>query len=287
MNLKGKILLPVLIALTVISLILAGGFFYLYQGEHAQNIQLKAQVSDLEKRQRLTSDQLEEAKKKAAELSLRLQETKDKMDSLTSELAVEKSAHAETSGKLDQSRSDLERQKSLREDLEKRLNQIQDESRQAREQLNDIQRQKTDLEEKLKNMEKGPGGVELGTVVVNPDGSPAAAEQVSAASAPQAPVAKDRKPSRAQKAPVEESAPVAGGLEGKVMIVNKEFNFAVINLGSKDKVAMGDEFVVSRAGKTIGEIKIEKVHEFMSAAGFPAGMGDLIKENDKVTKKSK
>jgi predicted RNase H-like nuclease (RuvC/YqgF family) len=249
---------------------------------------LKEQVSDLEKRQRLTSEQLEDAKKKATELSLRLQEINDKMDSLSSELAVEKSAHAETSGKLDQSRSDLERQKSLREDLEKRLNQVQDESRQAREELKVIQQQKTDLEEKIKNIEKGPGGVELGTVVVNPDGSPAAAGQISAeAPLPQATGPKDRKPSRAQKVPVEENVAAAGGLVGKVMIVNKEFNFVVINLGSKDKVGLGDEFVVSRDGKTIGEIKVEKVHEFMSAAGFSAGLGDLIKENDKVTKKSK
>jgi len=77
------------------------------------------------------------------------------------------------------------------------------------------------------------------------------------------------------------------GIEGKVLVVNKEFNFAVINLGSKDKIKVGDEFAVTHAGNYIGDIKVEKVHEGMAAAGFAVALKDLIKENDLVAQKIK
>ncbi|MCX5699347.1 MAG: hypothetical protein NTX01_06585 [Candidatus Omnitrophica bacterium] len=283
---KGLILLPVLIVLFIISLSAAGGVFYLYQKECAQNVKLQGQIVELENRQRLTIGQLEESKKIATDLELKLQEAKSRMDSLAGELTVEKSAHAETSNKLEQFKADLSKQKSLREDLENRLNQVQDDSKQIKEQIKIMQQQKVALEKKIKNLEIGADGVELGKVVVNPevlqpanDAAQAqlkiADKKINATDAKASKVAKNQQPF------------LAKGLEGKVMIVNKEFNFVVINLGSKDKVSVGDEFLVSRADKPIGDLKIEKVHEFMSAAGFGAELKDLIKENDKVTQKIK
>jgi cell shape-determining protein MreC len=85
----------------------------------------------------------------------------------------------------------------------------------------------------------------------------------------------------------ESAVPLANPLEGKVTVVNKEYNFAVINLGQKDGVNVGDQFSVTREGKVIGDIKVEKVHESMSAAGFAAELKDAIQENDLVVQKAK
>ena len=291
---KGKTLLPVLIALFIISLLAAAGIFYLYQNKAAENVKLQAQIVELETRQRQTVSQLEESKKVATDLTLKLQEAKSKIDSLTGELAAEKTAHAETSNKLAQLNTDLSKQKSLREDLENRLNQVQGDSKQIKEQIRIMQQQKATLEEKIKNLETGAGGVELGKVVVNPEVTPLAKGAVADGSkttpktAPKAAEVKINPPSAKDTKSVKKEQPVlAKGLEGKVMIVNKEFNFVVINLGSKDKVNVGDEFSVFHADKLIGDLKVEKVHEFMSAAGFSAELKDLIKENDKVTQKTK
>ena len=283
---KGTILLPVLIALVIISLVLAGGVFYLYQKEHAQNVKLQGQIAELENRQRLTTSQLEESKKVATDLELKLQEAKKRIDSLADELTAEKSAHAETSNKLEQFKADLSNQKSLREDLENRLNQVQDDSKQIKEQIKIMQQQKVALEEKIKNLETGAGGVELGTVVVNPE-LPQLANDVVQVQPKMADAKINAPDTKIPKVIKKEQTPLANGQEGKVMIVNKEFNFVVINLGSKDKVSVGDEFLVSRSGKPIGNLKVEKVHEFMSAAGFAVELKDLIKENDKVTQKTK
>jgi predicted RNase H-like nuclease (RuvC/YqgF family) len=270
MHRKGSILLPVLIALFIISLFAAAGVFYLYQKEFAQNIKLQAQVVELENRQRQTADQLEESKKVATELTLKLQEARSKMDSMSNELSQEKAAHLETSNKLEQLKDDLSNQKSLRQDLENKLAQLQEDSKQIKEQIRIMQEQKASLEQKIKNLEEGSSNVELGKVVVNNE-EVAPVNTNAAAAIPARNVV----------------LPSSNGLEGKVMIVNKEFNFVVINLGSKDKVKVGDEFLVYRSGRTVGEIKVEKVHEFMSAAGFPVDLKDAIRENDTVKQKAK
>lgn len=275
---KGTIILPVLIVLSSISLLLAGGLFYLYQKEHAQNIQLQEQLADLGQRQKLTEGKLEDAKKTASELTLRLQETNSKVDSLNNELAQEKSAFSDASNKIEQFKADLQQQQSVRQDLEKRLKAAFDEGKQIKEQVRILQQQKTELEGKIKELEAGPEGVELGKVIVASEvvdddvgkGKPQGSKEKTAA--------KPKEGKKSAKAAV---------IEGKVMIVNKEFNFAVINLGSRDNINIGDEFAVSREGKYIGDLKVEKVHDSMSAAGFSPELKDFIKENDKITQKAK
>ncbi len=283
---KGTIILPVLIVLIVISSAFAAVSFYLYQKEHAQNIQLQDQITELNNRQRITEEKLGDSKKLASELELKLQESGAKVDSLNKEITQAKSELADTSNKLEQSKADLEQQKSLRQDLENRLKTAQDEGKQTKEQIKIIQKQKAELEDKIKNMESGAAGVELGKVVVA--GEPVVIDNTAKGKAKAVNEKIKAAAVKAEKTDKKTQAVASPGiLEGKVMIVNKEFNFAVINLGSKDKVELGQEFRVTRDGKYIGDLKVEKVHESMSAAGFIPELKDLIKENDKVTQKAK
>jgi len=281
---KGKIILPVLIVLIVISLAIAGVLFYLYQKEHEQNIKLQEQITELDNRQRLTEGKLGDSKKLASELELKLQESNAKVDSLIREMIQKKSELTETSNKLEQFKADLEQQKSLRQDLENRLKTAQDEGKQVKEQIKIIQKQKSELEDKIKNMEGGPSGVELGKVVV---GEPVIIDNTAQGKLKEANAKINAAVTDSARTNQKTQAVSSGILEGKVMIVNKEFNFAVINLGSKDKVEVGDEFRVSRDGKYIGDLKVEKVHDSMSAAGFAVELKDQIKENDKITQKVK
>ena len=71
--------------------------------------------------------------------------------------------------------------------------------------------------------------------------------------------------------------------EGSVVLINHEYNFLIIDLGSNDGVATGDAFDVLQGGISIGRIKIEKLHESLSAASFLEGFKvDLVKEEDRV-----
>ena len=73
-----------------------------------------------------------------------------------------------------------------------------------------------------------------------------------------------------------------------MLVVNKDYNFAVINVGSKDGVRVGATFSVYHDAEYLGDVKIEKVHDSMAAAGFvTAALKNKIGEGDKVVQKKK
>jgi len=281
MNRKGAILQFVLIGIIIISVVIIGGVFILFQNEVAKSNKLQAQVDEITGREKVTAGKLEDSKKKVSELTLKLQEAKDQLATMTEDLDKEKTAHQDAAKELEQIKADMEQQKASRQDIESKLTQAQADGRKLKEQLSAIEQQKADLEAKIKNLESGSTGVELGKVVVNNEAANTPkVENKAAKNNANSPVAAPTV--AASAAPAQSKA-----LEGKVTVINKEYNFAVINLGQKDGVNVGDQFTVSRDGKVIGDIKVEKVHESMSAAGFAPELKDTIKENDLVVQKVK
>lgn len=69
--------------------------------------------------------------------------------------------------------------------------------------------------------------------------------------------------------------------EGKVLVVNKEFNFIVVAAGNNKGISPGVVFGVFREGKLIAKAQVEKVYETMSAANITEGAdireGDIAK----------
>ncbi len=59
-----------------------------------------------------------------------------------------------------------------------------------------------------------------------------------------------------------------GELEGKVLVINRDYNFIVVNIGQRDEIRLGDLLTVFRDGKYVGEAKIEKIYDTMSAAAI-------------------
>jgi myosin heavy subunit len=282
MNRKGAILKFVLIGIIALSVVLIGAVTYLYQTEIAKNTKLLAQVDEITAREKVTEGKLEASKKKVSELTLMLQEAKDRIATISEDLDKEKSARQDVSKELEQIKADIEQQKSSRQDIENKLTQAQNEGRKLKEQLKIIEQQRTDLIAKIKNLTSGASGVELGKVVVNNETTdPSKAEDSAAEKNVSAPV------SETAKEQTLEADSTFKPLEGKVTVVNKEYSFAVINLGQKDGVNIGDQFSVYHEGKVVGDVKVEKIHESMSAAGFAAELKDIVKENDSVVQKAK
>ncbi|MBL7130301.1 MAG: hypothetical protein ISS45_02685 [Candidatus Omnitrophica bacterium] len=101
------------------------------------------------------------------------------------------------------------------------------------------------LEAKLKELTDRPKAVELGKVVVNP---------------------------------VHKSA-------GKVLAVNKEYAFIVVDLGRANNLRPGDILSLYRDDKFIGKVEVESVEEkFCAAAILPDWQDVEFKENDVVKK---
>ncbi|MCU0651901.1 MAG: hypothetical protein MUC39_03055 [Candidatus Omnitrophica bacterium] len=288
---KGKVS-PVVLIIILIVLGSLGGLAYFLQKERAININLQQQLTDIKEKQRITEAKLDESKNMISTLEVKLKETQTQIDSLTTDLEAEKIAKVESQNEAQRLRAELDQQKILRVNLEKQFNEAQGQFRKTQNQLSQLETQKTELEEKVKTLEAKSRdleakvqGIELGTIVVSPEAKQPAKKAKKAKE-----VKKEVK--KASPAPVKEEVKrpavveAAVKLEGNVLVVNKDYNFVVINLGGKEGVKAGDVFGVYHNEKYIGEVKVEKVHESMSAAGLAsANMKDGVNEGDKVVQK--
>ncbi len=275
MNIKAKSSIVLLIALTLIFLSAAATGFYLYQKEHRKNIELQEKLEELSIKQKITEAKFLEAQKVIASLEDKIKESATQIDSLSDEINKEKASKEEALSSLEQIKQEVEEQKSLKTELENRLDQAQDEVKKIKDKLASLDSDKKFLEMKVKDLEEKAQGVELGKIVVNPE--PAKEDNT-----------KGKKKAAAETKPKKVSAiPVAGqSIDGKVLVVNREYNFVVINMGSKDGVSLGQVFSVYRGNDYLGDVKVEKLHDSMAAAGFMAEEIKLkVKEGDKVVRK--
>lgn len=266
----GKTKMPILAVLILASLSLAGVTIYLLQNERTKNLNLHAELDSLKTRQKITETKLKDSQQAVSNLETQLAEANSKINILTSELDKEKATRQDTLAQIDEARAYLEQEKKLKSNLETNLNQAQEDIQKARTQLKALESDKRELEAKIKELQAQAQsaqtqsaqaqGVELGKIVVNPEPD-------------------------AQKP--QENVSVKP-LEANVLVVNRDYNFAVINLGSKDGVNVGDIFSVYHNANYIGDVNIEKVHDAMSATGpISAPMKDSISEGDKVVRKIK
>jgi septal ring factor EnvC (AmiA/AmiB activator) len=270
---KTTVLLVILI---IMSLGLAGGLFYLFQQAESSNRILTEQLDEARAQYAISEQKVKESENILQQKDLQLQDAIAKIDTLTSEIKQEQEAKKVAQEELAKVKSDLTTQQSLRVKLEGELNAAQGALKKAQAQLTELEGKKNLLESKIgdleQNTKKEDSDVELGTIVVAPETQAPAATKVTSAT-------KKTATSVSQKA-------LASPSEGKVLVVNKEYNFAVINLGSKDGVAMGDVFYVYHNNKYIGDITLEKIHDSMAAAGFASSnIEKKIAEGDRVVKK--
>ncbi len=85
-----------------------------------------------------------------------------------------------------------------------------------------------------------------------------------------------------QQAELEKIVVTPKDIEGKVLVVNKEFGFVVVNIGEKDGVRVGTMLNVYRDSKQVGKVQVDKVYPAMSGASILPETKGALKENDIV-----
>ncbi|MBN2831008.1 MAG: hypothetical protein JXL82_01830 [Candidatus Omnitrophica bacterium] len=262
MNKRVSASVPVLlvIILTIILLGSTASGFYLYYNEHLKNIELNNRIEEVITKQKASEAKLLESQKVVSSLELRLKDSTSKIDDLNNQLNLEKASKAAATSDLENIRAQLQEQNSLRANLESKLRKAEEQLSSMEEKLKDLESKKAELVTKEKLEAEGQAeGVELGKILVGPD---------------------------KVKVNVPDDADLAKPAEGKVLVVNKEYNFAVISFGSKDGVKLGDLFSIYSDKKYVGDVKVEKLHDSMSAAGFISeDIKNRVKEGDRVEKK--
>ena len=253
------------VLLLIVSFALGGGGYVMIKQEKDRNAKLEEQLNDTQNKYLVAQSEIESKNTKITGLESSLDSANSQISDLNSKIAVEQSAKQEALAKIDALQSEVDKQAGLAQDLDKKLVESQAQLREVDKRLKEMETQlkstgtkKAELEQKVKTLEEKSSNVELGTIVV----SPAAAS---------------KKTLNTKQAKI---------LEGKVLVVNKDYGFAVINLGFKDGVVAGTMFSVTHNGKSVGDLKVEKVHDTMSAAGFATvDLKDKIIEGDSVTQK--
>lgn len=260
MNRRGNAAVIVLVLLLVVSLGIGAYGFISFQKEKQQRIALEDRINDLEVLKKKAEEKLEQAKQQIDSLSKDIAALKVESDDLKQVLDSERKAKEDILNQNMALKKESEQQKANLVDLQAKLSSKEKEAADIQKRLNELQAAKEELEKKATAVVVPPEGVNLEKIVVEPAG-------------------KGAKPGASVSTP-------KGPLQGKVLVVNKEYKFAVINLGKNEGVKIGDVFTVSRSGKKLGQIKVAKVHDTMSAADFlDAKLMDLIKEDDSVIKK--
>ena len=70
---------------------------------------------------------------------------------------------------------------------------------------------------------------------------------------------------------------------GQVVVINREYDFIVMNMGKNQGLAIGQQFKIVRGGEVLGTVKVEKVYDELSAAAIlPESKKDAISEGDAV-----
>ncbi len=65
-------------------------------------------------------------------------------------------------------------------------------------------------------------------------------------------------------------------IRGRVVKVSEEYKLVILDVGEKDKVKQGMEFIVSRGAQYIGKVRIRKVYPKLSSATFVKGMMEQV-----------
>jgi predicted RNase H-like nuclease (RuvC/YqgF family) len=154
---------------------------------------------------------------------------------------------------------EMDQIRSERDRISAKLSDLQSERDTVQRQVAELEKAKGELESKVMELSGGQPLVELEKVRVSGESLPSAAGTVVPAST------------------------ALGPSQGQVVVINREYDFIVMNLGKNQGLTVGQEFDVVRGEEILGRVKVEKVYDELSAAAIlPDSRKDQIREGDTV-----
>jgi len=259
---SGKALVPLLGALAALAMGVAAVAIVLQIQERdkrlarERELQLAlAENDDLKVKLETTQQSKTRAEEQLAAAKRTLSQAQD-------ELAAAVKAREELSRSIEDREREIAR-------LTKDLDQASADSKQMTEQLQserkrlaDLERAKADLESKVMEL-SGQPTVELDKVLVK--GALGCAGAGASGLALAVPTA------------------AMPSMDGQVVVINREFDFIVMNLGRNHGLSVGQEFQIVRGAEILGRVKVEKVYDELSAAALlPESKKNAIREGDAV-----
>jgi len=250
----------ILVILLILSLAGVAAGLWLAQKLHIENTSLKDKIRGLEIENDNTKTKLKDREREITGLLSDLERKTKQVSSLEKEIKAEKAEREAIALLLKKQEAELTKEKKRSLELEDELNKGKIEFKNFLARVNDLELKKADLEKKL--LEKKPKdpeikkttSVELGKIEVKGE---------------------------ERETDVTESSEK---LEGKVLVVNREYEFAVINLGESDGLSASDILSVYQDEEFLGNVKVEELRDRMAVIiPLDVEVRDKIKEGDLIT----
>ncbi len=289
MGRPGRAVIPLLGAFTAVAIVVAGVAVTLQMQERNQRLArerelvlVKAENDDLQQR----LGEMRTAKQQAEETLAR---TKAQLDESAQQLAQERQEKEGLTKAVDERQKEIDR-------LSKDVESVRSERASLTEQVTKLKTQQANLQKKLAQAEKARTELEakaFDTAPTSFDQPTVSLDPVVVKNQPTVePVASlpvSRPAPLATPTPVVASDPVMSGVkatnasqnQGQVVVVNRDYDFVVMNLGRNHGLEIGQEFQIVHGAEVIGRVKVEKVYDELAAAAIlPDSKKDVIREGD-------
>jgi len=256
-----KIVLVLLIVASVAFAAIAIVGFMGKEREYMKRLIVEDKLALTLKEKKKLEKELEAAKSVKNQAEAKIMKTEEKFRELSSKLDEVKQISEYSASELEAKKAelvkikaDLDNEKKEKLTISKKLDLLQADYDKAKKEALRLAGEKTDLEKRISELREKQA-VNLDKIVVNSDEN-----SVSAAS--------------------------KQVMQGKVLVVNREYSFIVTDIGQDKDVQKGVKFDVMDGDKFLGQAEVDKVYDTMSSATILPGArindmkkGDVIIES--------
>lgn len=260
----GKILVPILGAVAVLA-IGAAAISLAFQVQERQRRMAKERELELATAENVDlKGQLEELRQRRARLEEDLARLRQELTNAQAEMAKAVEAQEVLARSVEDREEEIAR-------LTKDVEQARTDAEQAAAQLSVLQTERDTMQQQLVDLDRAKG--ELEAKVMELAGRPTVElEKVLVGG------------SRMDGALVQPAGLSPGtSSTGQVVVVNREYDFIVMNLGRNQGLSVGQEFQIVRGAAILGRVRVEKVYDELSAAAIlPESQTQSIQEGDLI-----
>lgn len=288
---SGRMMVALMMVVVLLAMGIAGFAIFLQMQERDQRVamenqlalirqerdDLKIQLASLESSKNQLQSQLETTRQDLTqakqELTLALGE-KETLQKSYKDLEAQKGESAALKKTMEQMAAEMADVRREREQLAAQVKRLEMEQAQLEDQLADVEAVKSSLETQLAEMKHLPT-VELGRVMVS-----------SEQDLPRTKVARPNP--EIKTSTIVRNSGLADHAEpsatkGQVLVINREYDFIVMDIGKNHGLSIGQKFQVVRGDDVLGTVKVEKVYDDLSAAAVLSDTDiSYIREGDSV-----
>ncbi len=270
LNNSGKIITVflVIIAFLLVSMTAVSMFFF--QKEIERRKIVEASLNEVQGRASKLEDELKETKKQAFLLEEKNKEADERINSLLDELELQEALKAEMKNESASLKDQLQKEIQSKEQVRKELLDDLSKSEQKIVELEAQVKAAVSRQEELKANLQNPAPEAMNEA----NGNVSVEDAASQAS-------EDGKVQLDKIVVVPNEVP-----QGRVLSIDTDTEFVIINLGDKDGVKPGDIMTINRGQEYMGDVKVTRVQAEMSAADLiPPLSSKILRKNDQVVLK--